>query len=378
VTGAGGFLGWHLRCALLARGIEATPVDSTALRDPQRLDRVLAGADAVFHLAGLNRASAADLSAGNPACATALTSSLRRLDLSPTVIYANSTQAGNGTAYGDGKHAAAMELLHWGKQSGAAVVDVRLPNLFGEHGRPHYNSVVATFCHELATGGSPSILEDRELSLLHAQDAVDVLVAGLEARRSHTVTPSGTEVTVGSLLTLLRSLSEGYAEGQIPALSGGFERDLFNTYRSFCFPALFPIHPKVHADARGDFFECTRAAGGPSQVSCSTTVAGVTRGDHFHRRKVERFQVLRGTAVIELRRLFQREVVSFRVSGDRPAVVDMPTMWSHSITNTGEAELVTLFWAADLFDPDDPDTYSDPVRQRDGAGPPRSLPEGAA
>lgn len=363
ITGAAGFLGWHLRCALRARNTDVVVcVDARLMADGPALDEALTGVDAVIHLAGINRDDDVVLRDGNAELALSLTSSLDRVDARPRVVYSNSIQAGNGSAYGDGKQAAAEHLAKWAARVGACVVDVRLPNIFGEHGRPHYNSVVATFCYELANGGDPTIIEDRTIPLLHAQDAVDVLVEATDRGESGVLTPAGQELAVSDLLATLREFRRSYATGQIPDITHPTELALFNTYRSYSFPNAFPMHPTLHEDPRGSFFECTRAAGSPSQVSCSTTVPGVTRGDHFHRRKVERFQVLRGTAVIELRRVFDSEILTFPVSGQLPAFVDMPTMWSHSITNTGSDELVTLFWAADLFDPDAPDTYADPVR----------------
>jgi len=180
VTGAEGFLGWHLRCALKARGHAILPIGRNETADATKLDVALVGADAVLHLAGVNLADADALRTENLVVAQELTASLDRLGLRPPLVYANSIQSGNGTPFGDGKQAAAEHLASWGRSSGAAVADMRLPNLFGEHGRPHYNSVVATFCHELARGGEPTIVEDREISLLHAQDAVDEMLGMAE------------------------------------------------------------------------------------------------------------------------------------------------------------------------------------------------------
>jgi UDP-2-acetamido-2,6-beta-L-arabino-hexul-4-ose reductase len=241
------------------------------------------------------------------------------------------------------------------------VVDVRLPNLFGEHGRPHYNSVVATFCWELANGATPAVDADRELPLLHVQDAADQLLELAAAPGSGVVQPAGRLMSVSALLSLLTHFHDTYANGDIPDLSDPLHRALFNTYRSFTFPARFPIRLHSRADERGALVECVRAHGGAGQVFSSTTRPGYTRGEHFHLRKVERFVVLAGTAEITLRRLFDDQVVTFTVSGAEPAIVDMPTMWAHAITNTGPADLSTLFWADELFDADRSDTYPEKV-----------------
>lgn len=361
VTGADGFLGWHTRCALRARGEECVPIGRAEFADPGALAGALGGADAVLHLAGVNRDEPDALRQQNRDLATQLTSALDRAGIRPALVYANSIQSGNGTPFGEGKQAAADHLTAWGAASGAPVADVRLPNLFGEHGRPHYNSVVATFCHELATGGQPTIVEDRTIPLLHAQDAVDALLQLADDGATGVVQPEGTPTAVSEVLHVLTGFRDLYASGDIPDITDPLFLALFNTYRSYCFPGHFPIHPPPHTDNRGDLFECVKARGGQAQVFCSTSRPGVTRGEHFHLRKVERFLVLRGAAEIALRRLFDDEVIRFAVSGERPAIVDMPTMWAHSITNTGDTELMTLFWANEVLDPERPDTHREPV-----------------
>ena len=290
-----------------------------------------------------------------------LTDSLDQSGTRPHVIYANSIQSGSATPFGTTKQAAADHLMAWAKRSGAHVADVRLPNLFGEHGRPNYNSVVATFCHLLARNEKPQIIEDRVVPLLHVQDAVDLMLHLVDTGAGGLVSPEGVELKVSAVLTKLQGYHDLYAIGDLPDLSSRFDRALFNTYRSFCFPDHYPIHPQVKSDDRGGLFECVRARGGQSQVFCSTTRPGATRGNHFHLRKVERFLVLQGQATISLRRMFHDEVIRFPVAGTRPAIVDMPTMWTHSITNTGHDELMTLFWADEIPETGSVDTYPEAV-----------------
>lgn len=364
VTGAAGFLGWHTRCALFARGDTAVAIDRQHWADPDALVAALDGVDAVLHLAGANRAEPEELREGNAGLASTLTDALDAAGVRPAFVYANSIQAGNGGPFGDGKLRAAEHLRVWGERTGAAVADVRLPNLFGEHGRPHYNSVVATFCHELASGGTPEIHQDREIPLLHAQDAVARMLDCADHETSGVVTfdAEARPMSVTALLELLAGFRDRYATGDIPPLVDPLHLALFNTYRSFTFPEHAPIHPPLHADERGELFECVRAWGGQAQVFCSTTRPGFTRGEHFHLRKVERFLVISGTAQIALRKLFTEDVVTFDVGGDRSAIVDMPTMWAHSITNIGTDDLITMFWAHEILDQEHPDTFREPVR----------------
>lgn len=359
VTGAGGFLGWHLRGALLEAGVEVAPIALGAGVDATAATTAVDGADRVIHIAGVNRGTDEEVGDGNLAFAEQVASALRTAaNPPPVVVFANSIQAGNGSVYGEAKARAAGVLSAAAAEIGAEFVDVRLPNLFGEHGRPFYNAVTATFSHLVAAGESPVVEQDRELTLLHAQDAADVLrgalpVAGMAGRERHE--------TVSGLLARLQGYAELYRRGEIPSVADDFDRDLFNTYRSYTFPAQSPIDLTRHADARGSFFEIIRSHGGPGQSSFSTTVPGVTRGDHFHRRKIERFTVLQGRARISLRRLYSEEVVSFEVSGEAPGAVDMPTLWAHNITNIGDDVLYTSFWTNDIFDPANPDTIAEAV-----------------
>jgi UDP-2-acetamido-2,6-beta-L-arabino-hexul-4-ose reductase len=172
---------------------------------------------------------------------------------------------------------------------------------------------------------------------------------------------------VTAIVKKLLKFRDLYSRGDIPDITDPFDLDLFNTYRSFCFPSHYPIYPQRHSDQRGELFDCLRAHGGQSQVFCSSTRPGFTRGEHFHLKKVERFLVIRGKAEIALRRLFDDEVIRFAVSGERPAIVDMPTMWAHNITNIGSDDLVTLFWANEILDPENADTYPERVEPEEAA-----------
>ncbi|WP_026268451.1 NAD-dependent epimerase/dehydratase family protein [Micromonospora sp. CNB394] len=361
LTGAGGFLGWHTRVLLQAIGWPpAVTLPSIELNDPARVASRANGADLLVHLGGVNRGAESDLVQGNAGAASALVRGLRQCPVPPKrVVYANSTQAGNGTPYGDAK-AEAAETLAAAAHLGYEFDDVRLPNLYGEHGRPFYNSVVATFCRQLADGGAPEVTGDRELDLVHAQDAAARLIGAPPGHAWDAAMPA-LRISVSRLAERLSYFAATYRSGEIPALGERHAVRLFNTYRSHCFPQLFPIPLTCRSDARGNLFEAVRVHGGGGQTFASTTRPGISRGDHFHLAKIERFVVLRGSAEIALRRIGHQEVVTFPVGGDAPVVVDMPTMWAHKITNTGSAELLTLFWANEIFDPTSPDTYAEPV-----------------
>lgn len=355
LTGARGFLGWHTRLALHSGGHVAKPVAVGEAFDLAAAQDAINGSARAIHIAGVNRAEPDEVRAGNILFAEQFAVALRTAtNPPPVVVYANSTQATNGSVYGDAKLRAAEIIAEAAESISADFHDVRLPNLFGEHGRPFYNAVTATFCHMLARGEQPTVENDKELTLLHAQDAADLLLG--EAHPAEAVNE-----TVTGLLARIQRIAEVYARGEIPDVSDTFERNLFNTYRSYAVETHMPVRLTRHADTRGAFFEIIRSHGGPGQSSFSTTVPGVSRGDHYHRRKIERFTVLSGFATISLRRLFTDRVYEFAVDGESPAAVDMPTGWAHKITNTGSDPLYTSFWTNDLFDPQNPDTFSEAV-----------------
>ncbi|WP_322920498.1 polysaccharide biosynthesis C-terminal domain-containing protein [Nocardioides renjunii] len=358
LTGAEGFLGWHLRCRVHATSEhEIVPVGRA---EWDRLAELVAGADAVIHVAGVNRASDDELVSLNVGLAQHLAAALATTS-GVAVVFANSIQVGNGTAYAEGKAGAADVLRGVATRTGGRFVDVRLPNLFGEHGRPGYNSFVATFVDRVISNDRPDIA-DRPIELLHAQGAAQALLDALEPTSPETVQPSAHPTSVQQVWDLLERFHATYVpSADVPAMADDFERDLFNTYRAALFPDHYPLALTPRSDARGRLVETVRSHGQGGQTFVSTTVPGVTRGIHYHLHKIERFVVLDGEAVIRLRRMFHDEVVELPVSGKEPVVVDMPTMWSHDITNVGEGVLTTLFWTDSLFHPDAPDTIHEPV-----------------
>jgi len=358
VTGPEGFVAWHVRCAARARwGGDLIHVGEAEFGDAARMDAALAGADAVIHLAGVNRAhDPGQIERVNPWLAEQLVASLERLGSSVPVVYGNSIHALGDSVFGVSKRRAA-EILRDGSQ----LVDVVMPNIFGEHGVPNYNSVVATFCHSLAAGETPSVVDDKELPLIHVGRVADLLLDLAVDPRPGTVEVQGRSTWVSEVAERLTAIAADYRTGLLPDLSDAFTKELFNTYRSAAFPDHFPIRPVPSDDPRGRLVEAVKGAGGQAQVFYSTTNPGFTRGQHWHRHKVERFMVIAGQGQIRLRRLFSDEVVAFDVDGAEPAIVDMPTFWVHSITNTGSQPLVTLFFADEIYDANSPDTYPEDV-----------------
>ncbi|MBT9455999.1 MAG: NAD-dependent epimerase/dehydratase family protein [Burkholderiaceae bacterium] len=357
ITGAAGLLGWHAFCALTAQG-SATPIriSRATFEDAQALAEALRGCDAVLHCAGVNRADPDVVETANPRIAQKLVDALERTGTRAHIVYTNSTQAGTDTPYGRSKQQAAQILEHWCSQHQVPFTNLIVPNVFGEGGKPFYNSVVSTFCHQLARGEQPSVLVDRELSLVHALDVAEAMLAALDPVAPGTKGFEGTTLRVSDLLAKLRDLSSTYARGELPMVAAPFDRALFNTYRSYLYPDMYPTSLTPRTDQRGRLVEVVRAHGG-GQTFVSSTRPGITRGNHYHLRKIERFVVLQGQATIRLRKLGDEHVQTFDVSGEAPVVVDIPTLHTHNITNTGDTELTTLFWTNEFFDPARPDTF---------------------
>ncbi len=354
LTGAGGFLGWHTRVRLDAlTDHEVVAVTRETWKD---LHALASGCDAIIHIAGINRASDEEVEQGNASLARDVAQAATQHGIA-RIVFANSIQADKDNPYGRGKAAAATELA----ASGAELVDVLLPNLFGEYGRPGYNSFVATFADAVARDTPPVEVNDNPISLLHVQDAAQALMDGLDAPPGQ-VHPEGHATSVVEVLEKLKSYRETYRIGDIPALLTDFDVNLFNTLRGALFPQSYPIALTPHSDDRGRLVETVRSHGGQGQTFLSTTRPGITRGEHYHLGKIERFVVLGGKARISLRKVFGTEVIDFEVDGQNPAAIDMPTLWIHNITNTGDTELLTQFWTHTLFDPENPDTFWQKVR----------------
>lgn len=365
ITGGYGFLGWHLRCRLRAESpaIKVRLVSRSQLNDASILANELEGCDVVFHLAGVNSHDV-DASRVNVELADALVAGVRRLARSPQIVYSNSAHVDRDNPYGRAKGEAAEVLRRWGEESSARFADVVLPNLFGELSRPNYNSAVATFCDAIVGDRPAEVNRNGVTELLHAQDAAIALINHAVPGTPPRARIAGEVLEVGDVYNrLVRFHAIYHGTQNIPRLPTRLDVRLFNQLRVAMYPAGYPVELVRHNDHRGAFFEAVRGFE-EGQTSFSTTVPGVTRGEHWHADKIERFLVLRGRAKIDVRRLFDDTVQSFEVSGDRPAFVDMPTLHAHNIRNVGEDELLTMFWTNDHFLPNAPDTWPERVRPR--------------
>jgi UDP-2-acetamido-2,6-beta-L-arabino-hexul-4-ose reductase len=364
VTGARGFIGRNLMVALgRSEGVEAAGFD---LDDPPgALRDALGRADLVYHLAGVNRPpDPSDYDAGNAGFTRQVCSWLAEAGTAPIVALTSSTQAELGNAYGDSKLGAERALAEWAGVSGAGVALFRLPNVFGKWCRPNYNSAVATFCHNIARG-LPIRVDDRssKVRLVYIDDVVAAFLqlldgppAGVEQRVVRPVH----EITVGELADCIQAFHESRHSPDLPDFSQAFARSLYATYLSYLEPEELGFAFDLRTDQRGDLAELAREPHF-GQVFVSHTHPGITRGNHYHDTKVERFMVVGGEGVIRLRAIGSEEVREYHVSGAAPQAVIIPPGVTHSIENVGAGEMITLFWADEVFDPQRPDTYYEPV-----------------
>jgi UDP-2-acetamido-2,6-beta-L-arabino-hexul-4-ose reductase len=357
ITGIDGFLGWHLRCRLLPESVEIKGAVESTFRDPEALAAFVAGCDVVVHLAAMNRGEPSEVEATNVALAEKLVAALEARSSKAHVLFSSSTHIHGDSGYGRSKKKAGECLDRWARTRGGRFTNLVLPHLFGEGGRPFYNSGCATFCHQLARGEASEVNPAGRLELIHAQRVSDLILRCIREETEGDLRVEGTPLAVDELYGRLRAISESYRAGIIPSLEDPLELELFNTYRSYLFPQAYPVGVTLHSDPRGWLFESVKTRNG-GQSFLSLTHPGITRGNHYHRAKFERFMVIQGEAEIRIRRLFDDRIHTFPVSGRTPCFVDMPTFHTHAIQNTGGEELITMFWSHEIFDPARPDTYA--------------------
>lgn len=367
ITGQSGFVGSHLynTLGLNVQKYERIEFDKSFFTNDCLLDEFVSRCDVIVHLAGMNRHPNQEvIYKTNIELANKLTKSLVRTNSKAQVIFSSSSQEEQDNQYGKSKKEARSILNNWAKQNGGSFVGLIIPNVFGPFGKPYYNSVVATFCHQMNNNEEPIINVDADVKLIYVQELVEQIIQLIdknvhqsELKVSHTAV-----CKVSTILSILQSFKEHYLQNNtIPTFSSSFELNLFNTFRSYIdLNRFYPVNYKQHTDERGAFTELVRLNSG-GQVSFSTTVSNITRGDHFHTRKIERFSVIKGKALIQLRKIGTSEKFEFKLDGMNPSYVDMPIWYTHNITNIGQEDLYTVFWINESFNPNDPDTYFEKV-----------------
>lgn len=365
VTGAKGFVGKNLTARLHYAGYENV-VEYDIDTDPALLDEMCADCDIVIHLAGVNRPKEqSEFMEGNFGFTSRLLETLERHGNKCPVVLSSSTQAELDNPYGKSKLAGEQVMREYGKRTGAPVYIYRFPNVFGKWCRPNYNSAVATFCNNIANG-LPIQVNDRstELRLVYIDDVVDELIRAVEGNPTcddgMCSVPVTHTATLGHIVDLLYSFKESRNNLEVADMSDAFTKKLYATYLSYLPTDGFSYGLTMHCDDRGSFTEFIRTPE-RGQVSVNISKPGITKGNHWHDTKNEKFLVVSGQGVIRFRKADGDEVYEYKVSGDRLEVVDIPTGYTHNIENTGETDMVTIMWANECFDKDHPDTFFMPV-----------------
>jgi UDP-2-acetamido-2,6-beta-L-arabino-hexul-4-ose reductase len=385
ITGARGFIGKNLIAQLnnisqgKAKGFESLaglvvlPYDMDS--DPSLLAEYCSEADFVFHLAGVNRPKeVGEFMEGNFGFTSQLLAALEQAGNRCPVMISSSIQAALDNPYGVSKKAGEELLFDYSKRTGAPVLVYRFPNVFGKWCRPNYNSAVATFCHNIANGleiqvNDPSVL----MTLVYIDDVVNELINALISNPNregeYCKVAVEHQAKLGEIVELLYRFKKSRSNLLVPDLADPFTKKLYSTYLSYLPTNTFSYPLKMNIDHRGSFTEFLKSPE-QGQVSVNISKPGITKGEHWHHTKNEKFLVVSGKGVIRFRKIeidelgaisSKGEVFEYFVSGDKLEVIDIPVGYTHNIENLGTTDMVTIMWANEQFDPENPDTYFEEV-----------------
>jgi len=368
VTGAKGFIGKNLVTAL--KRMENVAVLEYGKDTPANsLEDGIVEADVVYHLAGVNRPEhIQDYATVNTGLTRRICEILCEQKRTPTIVLASSTQAALDNPYGLSKRGAEEAVFRFGDETGARPFVYRLPGVFGKWCRPNYNSVVATFCHNIARDLPITISDpNKEIGLVYIDDVVQSFTAILSghapirASRYCIVEPTS-KIKLGPLADILRGFRRSRETQILPDMNDRFLRCLYATYISYLPKDDYGYALAQMIDARGELAEILKSPH-IGQIFVSRTRPGITRGNHYHDTKVEKFIVINGNAIVRFRHILESDIIEYPVSGHEFRVVDIPPGYTHAIENVGETDLFVLFWANEVFDPQRPDAIFEKVME---------------
>jgi len=361
VTGSQGFIGQNLVQAL-NRHVNYRVFEFDINDELDSLAQAVRQADIIFHLAGINRPEKIEeYESGNVGFTKRLVSILEEAKVKPVIVFSSSIQARLDNPYGQSKRRAEEVLIDWAERYDGTVAIFRLPNVFGKWCRPNYNSAIATFCHNIARGLDINITDpERVLELVYIDDVVNKFLSVIEnppAKGSgfYEVEPVF-KIKLAKVVELIRSFKDSRQSLVLPDFSDPFIKRLYATYLSYLPENEFSYRPEIKIDNRGQLAELLKSPYS-GQIFISRTKPGITRGNHYHDTKTEKFIVIDGEAIIRFRHIKRGDIIEYRVSGNVLQIVDIPPGYTHSIENVGDKELIVLFWASEIFDPQKPDTY---------------------
>jgi UDP-2-acetamido-2,6-beta-L-arabino-hexul-4-ose reductase len=365
ITGQGGFMGSHLYNFLGTKSEEIKRISfqRNYFENDTDLQNFVKSCDVIVHIAAMNRHEDQNLIyKTNIGLVQKILSACEATNSNPKIIFSSSTQEEKDNLYGKSKLKGRKLLEIWAKKHNGSMVSLIIPNVFGPFGKPFYNSFIATFSHQIIQGETPKLIKDSKINLIYINELSSVFYDEIKKENNQNiqsyVVPHTSSRKVSEILELLKEYKIQYVDkGQVPKVDlNSFELDLFNTFSSFIPKDYFPRKFIKHIDDRGMFVEIMRA-GSAGQSSYSTTVPGITRGNHYHTRKVERFAVISGKASIKFRKIDSDKIFEYILDGEHPAYVDMPIWYTHNITNIGDTKLITLFWINEPYNSEESDTY---------------------
>ncbi len=378
ITGAKGFIGKNLVSQLRnigagkannykISGEKLTIFEYDVDSDIQELDTYCREADFVFHLAGVNRPKeSSEFMLGNYGFTSQLLNALKKHDNRCPIMLSSSIQATLDNPYGESKRAGEQLLFDYAKETGAKVLVYRFPNVFGKWCRPNYNSVIATFCNNIAND-LPIQINDAsvKLNLVYIDDVVGELIAALSGKEHYDgdfcVIPVVHSITLGEIVDLLYSFKDMQNNLDLPNVNDEFTKKLYSTYLSYLSPKKFRYSLTMNKDDRGSFTEIIRSSLS-GQFSVNISNPGITKGEHWHQSKNEKFVVVSGTGLIQMRKIGTDQIHDFYVSGEQIEVIEMIPGYTHNITNLSESEcLITFIWCNECFDANSPDTFFEKV-----------------
>ncbi|PHO12859.1 capsular biosynthesis protein [Malaciobacter marinus] len=359
ITGANGFIAKNLQVTL--NKMEHIQVLNYSRENSiEELENFIKETDFIFHLAGVNRPQdVSEFYEGNSNLTKTIVELIKKYNKKIPILFSSSSQVGNDNDYAKSKEEAERIIENYSKENDVNCFIYRLPNVFGKWSKPNYNTVIATWCHNITRDIDIQVNnEDTELTLVYIGDVIHAFISHLyvgQFKEIHHEIKTVYKKTLGEIKELLYMFKDSRQNLLIPNIAKGFERVLYATYLSFLPTDKFSYRLSGHEDARGTFYEILKTLDS-GQLGISTTKPGITRGNHYHNTKNEKFLVIKGKALIELRDIYSKEIIQYNVDGNDLEIVEMIPGYTHNITNTGDEEMVLLIWANENYNPKAPDT----------------------
>jgi len=368
ITGQSGFIGYHLSNTIKIFNDKYKLIDfeDNYFENDTLLENFVKKCDVIVHLAAVNRHENSDfIYHTNIELVKKLIKACEKTNSKPHILFSSSIQEELNNAYGKSKIEGRKLFENFAKNNNTAFTALIIPNVFGPFCKPFYNSFIATFCHQIANGQKPQVIVDSSVKLIYVSDLIKLILELIDHSKNEintVIINHNYEIKVSETLKILENIKNTYLlNGIIPDISEDFINKLFKTFITYInLKNFYPFYLTKNSDNRGCFVEIVKTLNG-GQFSFSTTHPGITRGNHFHTRKFERFAVIKGNAQIQLRKIDSNEILTFHLSGEKPSFVDIPVWYTHNITNIGTSDLYTIFWCDEFFNPEDGDTFFEEV-----------------